>query len=367
MKKIIAISTSRSELGLQTNLYNELALSKRIKFIPIITGDNLNNNKFNDIKNIKSKNLKKIQYNRKYKNNYSLITSISNIIKITDILEKLKPDMIVVMGDRYEIFYICSIAFILKIPICHLSGGDTTLGSLDDTFRHSISLMSNLHLVATKSSKKKLLQLGIKDTSIKIVGEIGLQNINNFKFFNLNDISKKLKVKLTKNIILLAFHPETLTNNTTFLIKNILKSLNHFDEHIIIATSSNNDPGGNTINKILIERSQKYKKFLFFENLGRELFLSLLKNSSLIIGNSSSGIVEAPSLNTYSIDIGDRQKGRERAESVYHSKGSINDIKLKIKKCLNLNNKSNSKNFKNPYEKKDSLSKCLKYIIKNNV
>lgn len=364
MKKIVAISSSRAELGLQTALYKKLACKKNINFIPIITGDNLNNYKFNDLNEIKIKKLTKINYKRKYINNFELINSISSIVKSSSFLEKLKPDAILVMGDRFEIFYICSIAFILRIPVCHLSGGELTSGSLDNIYRHSISLMSNLHLVSTMSAKKYLSNLGIAKNSICVVGEVGLQDIKKRTFLNFNKLKQKLNFELKENFIILAFHPETLSRKSITYLSNIIKLLNLYDSYSIIATGANNDPGGHEINFLLKDNQKINKNFIFIDNLGRDNFLSLLKLSTFIIGNSSSGIVEAPSLKTYSINVGERQMGRESAKSVLHSNGSYKDLSLKIIKCIKLFKNKNPVHFKNPYEDKNSINKCINRLVK---
>ena len=206
--------------------------------------------------------------------------------------------------------------------------------------------------------------MGIAKNSIKVVGEVGLQNIQKKRFLNLNEIKKKLNFEIKKNFIILAFHPETLSKKSIIYLSNIIKLLNFHNTYTIIATSANNDPGGDEINSLIKDNQKINKNFIFIENLGRDNFLSLLKLSTFIIGNSSSGIVEAPSLKTYSINVGKRQLGRESAKSVLHSNGSFNDLSLKIARCLHLSKNKNSKHFKNPYEDKNSIHKCINYILK---
>lgn len=365
-KKNIAVFTAgRSDFGILKNLATKIEKSKFFNLFIIVgpahqskvfgnTKNEILKNKFNKIYYIKN-----YSYNLKDQNTSLLI---SNIIHKTSILFKRKKiDAAIILGDRYEMFAFAVTCMNFKIPIIHLGGGSITLGSQDDIYRNSISLMSSLHLVETKHHKKNLNLNGIKK-NINIIGAPALENLKKIQ-------NKQIKSNIDKYIdknkinIIVCFHPET-NQSKLYNIKNLkvmIKFLNKINQNIIF-TYPNADEGYLDFIKI-INRNLRKKNSHIIQSFGIKLYHELLSCSDLLVGNSSSGIIESCSFNIPFINLGNRQKGRFAPMNVINSSFNIN----KISKAYNLalSNKFIKKisRIKNPYENKNSSDKALNHII----
>jgi GDP/UDP-N,N'-diacetylbacillosamine 2-epimerase (hydrolysing) len=281
---------------------------------------------------------------------------------ISSLIKKDKPDLFMILGDRYEIFAVSLAAYISKIPIIHIHGGEITQGSLDDGFRHCISKMSNLHFVSHKNYKKRLIQMGENPRSIYNVGALGVENIYKMHFLSRDELEKSLKINLKKNILLVCLHPEITKELTVNLVNETLSALKYFKDKSIIFTM----PGADLYNdiifkKILIFKKRNTNSFLF-KNLGSQKFLSFLKIVDAIIGNSSSGILEMPSFKNPTINIGDRQKGRVKSNGIIDVLPKKSLIKEKINFIYS--KKFNRKNILNPYKKLHTTKKIIS-VLKN--
>ncbi len=368
--KVCLISTSRADYGIMSNLIYKLQNDQNFHFNLFVTGSHLLKKSgftLDEIKKNKIKIYKKINFVDKnsYQENISQI-----LINFKKELRNLKPDIVIIFGDRYEMFASALAAFLEHIPIAHIQGGEITTGSMDDTFRHIISKMAYLHFPSTSKSLKRLKQLGESKKKIYNVGSLSLEKIKKNKFFSKDFFEKKYKINFNKKIILVVFHPNSLSHKSEIkYIKKIISSLSKINGLSLIFTGSNIDLGGKKISNYLKNFTYKNKnKAIYVESFGREEFLSILKISDLIIGNSSSGIIEAPSLNTFTINIGDRQFGREQAKSIFNcSYNKDNFIKL-FKKISSI--KKTKKYFShNPYFKPNTSNKIisiLKKPIKSN-
>jgi GDP/UDP-N,N'-diacetylbacillosamine 2-epimerase (hydrolysing) len=306
-------------------------------------------------------------------------TDISNataraLIGISKAYKKLSPDIVVLLGDRFEMLSAAFAAAAAKIPIAHLHGGESSLGSLDEVIRHSITKMSSYHFVSTEKYRDRVIQLGEKPSSVYVVGALGVERIKKIKLFSKKDIEKKLNFTFDKNNILITYHPVTLDKHSAFKdVKEVLLALKKFKNTKKIFTMPNADVGGALINN-MIKKFVKNKKnnSVFFKSLGQKMYFSVMKNSDLVLGNSSSGIIETPSLNKYSINIGDRQGGRVTAKSTITCEADQKIIIKVIKKIFFKNLKNTTKKFHNPYEKSNTSKKIydkiktleLKNIIK---
>ncbi|AEJ18673.1 UDP-N-acetylglucosamine 2-epimerase [Gracilinema caldarium] len=297
------------------------------------------------------------------------------LIGFGDILKKRKPDMLVILGDRFEAFCVAAAATVAHIPIAHLHGGELTLGAIDDTFRHSITKMSYLHFVATEQYKQRVIQLGEFPDRVFNVGAIGIDNILKLKLLDKNEIQNVISDKIKYPYVVITFHPETIDcQSAEDQIKEILKALDKFNDMFLIFTKANSDAGGRIINTLIEEFvSRNPDRSILFSSLGQLKYLSLIKHSLMVIGNSSSGIIEAPSLNVPTVNIGKRQDGRIKAKSVYDCGLFANDIYKTINNVKE-DIKNNRINYENPYYKKDTtitiydtIKKYLNYnkFIKN--
>ena len=336
-KKIIFFSTGRSDFYLLSLILKKFIKSKKFKSYLVATGNHYEIDKGQTYKEILKKGFKidfKVPYNLKNDTKKEIIYEISKSIKkIFNIFNKIKPDLILILGDRFELISIAHTSHLLDIPIVHLHGGEVTEGAFDDSIRHSISKLSNVHFVCHKTYKKRLMNMGEDPKNIYDVGGIGAELIANEKKLNKKDIEKKLNIKINKKIILVNLHPETKNRNTNyFSLFSALKEINK--NYMIFFSSPNSDPGSRKILRY-ISKFKNNKNVYYFPNLGSELYYSLIRFSSLLIGNSSSGLLEAPILNTPSINLGQRQKGRLLEKSVINCNFNKNEIIKKINKVLN--------------------------------
>lgn len=255
------------------------------------------------------------------------------VIGLAAAFKRLKPDLVVLLGDRFETYAAAIAAFVARIPVAHLHGGELTEGAVDDAFRHSITKMSFLHFTATTAYRRRVIQLGEDPRRVFNVGALGIDNVRRTTLLSREALERELGVTLDGKVALVTFHPVTLENNTSGgQFDQILAALDHFRALKVIFTKPNADMGG----KVLIRRMDAYVKSnkeraAAFTSLGRVKYLSLMKHADLMLGNSSSGIIEMPSFGKPTIDIGDRQKGRIAAESVIH----CDPVKGCVVKALN--------------------------------
>jgi len=277
------------------------------------------------------------------------------LIGFGDILKKRKPDMLVILGDRFEAFCAAAAATVAHVPIAHLHGGEITLGAIDDTFRHSITKMSYLHFVSAEQYKQRVIQLGESPDRVFNVGAIGIDNILKLNLLDKNEIQNVISDKIKYPYVVITFHPETIDSQSAEdQIKGILKALDKFNDMFLIFTKANSDAGGRIINSLIEEFvSRNPDRSILFSSLGQLKYLSLIKHSLMVIGNSSSGIIEAPSLNVPTVNIGKRQDGRIKAKSVYDCGLFANDIYKTINNVKE-DIKNNRINYENPYYKKDT-------------
>jgi GDP/UDP-N,N'-diacetylbacillosamine 2-epimerase (hydrolysing) len=286
------------------------------------------------------------------------------LICFSEYFEETDFDLLIVLGDRYEIAAICNAAFNQKIPIAHLHGGESTEGSLDEGYRHSITKMSNLHFVSCEAYRRRVIQLGEHPETVFNVGAIGVENIKNIIPMTIEELVKDLQFDITnKKYCVVTFHPVTLEKNTEKRqIKELMDALDEFPDMSFIITKSNSDTGGREINQLWEQYGSTRTNRLVVASLGAKRYLSVLKYASMMIGNSSSGIIEGPALQIPTINIGDRQKGRIMAESIICCKPEKGDIVNAIKRALTKEFWDISKKVINPYGDGNTSSKIVEII-----
>ncbi|AJC91240.1 GDP-2,4-diacetamido-2,4,6-trideoxy-alpha-D-glucopyranose hydrolase / 2-epimerase [Campylobacter subantarcticus LMG 24374] len=287
-------------------------------------------------------------------------------ISLCEAFEELKPDMVVILGDRYEMLSCASTCLLMQIPLAHLCGGELTLGAIDDSIRHAISKMAHLHFVSTQNYANRILQLGESKERVFNVGSLGGENIKNMIFLSKNELQKELNLTFNKNIYLITYHPQTIqTTSVEEEVRLLLDFLDSLENSTLIFTKANADENGLFINKLLekycIKQSHKAR---LFDNLGSKRYLSLMKISSMLIGNSSSGICESPFFKIPCINIGNRQEGRIFADNIINC--DIYHLKQAFLYTNTKEYQEKLKNFTNPFEcKEDNTSMMIKDIIKN--
>lgn len=288
------------------------------------------------------------------------------IICYTDALQKLKPDLVIILGDRFEAFAFAITAYTLRIPIAHLYGGETTEGSLDDGYRRAISQFSDIDFTSTEIYRDVLIKLGKKPERVFNVGALGIDNIKSIRLLNKKKLENLLGIKFLDRNLLITFHPETKNpEKNQLFFSELLKALSELKNTLLIFTKSNADAEGRLINKMIDEFVSKNKaNAVAFDNLGQLLYLSTMKHVDGVIGNSSSGIIEAPSLKVPTINIGDRQKGRVKAESVIDCKPQYREIKKALNLIYEEDFREKLKNLKNPYGEGNAASKIIGILKK---
>ena len=368
MKKVCVITATRAEYGLLYWLMKEIEKDKELKLQVIVTGMHLSYEFGMTVRKVE----KEFKIDKKIE---ILLSSDSKVgisksmglaqISFAEAFEELKPDFIVVLGDRFELIPIVSSAVIFNIPVVHLHGGEATEGVVDEYFRHAVTKMSYLHFTSTEEYRKRVIQMGESPNRVFNVGAFGLENIYRLKLLSKQELADSLKIKFQDKNMLVTYHPETLdVENIEKDFSEILKALNKFDG-MIIFTKANADTGGRIINQ-MIENFVKNKKSAYlFDSLGQFRYLSLLQYIDIVLGNSSSGIIEVPSFKKATINIGDRQKGRIKAKSVIDVKAKKDDILGAIKGVYSNEFKKILNNLTNPYQKEKYPSKKVVEVIKS--
>ena len=368
-KKICIVTSCRADYDLLKSLIRSLMKSKKISLKLIITGQHLSKHYGNTYKNIVKdfKGIsKKIDINVGKSDQKNLLNSVSlGIKKIGNYLNLLKPNTLILLGDRYEILSAGIAAFFNQIPITHIHGGEKTQGSYDDIIRHSITKLSDFHFVSHNTYKKRVIQLGENPRNIFNVGSLGAENITKLTFLNKKMLEKKLNLKFEKRILLItinSFIEENISINK--LLKNLFHVLENLKKTTFIFTMSNSDLNSDLINNKIKNFCNKNKNSYLFKSLGSENYLSLMKISNAVIGNSSSGLLETPSLKIPTINIGSRQNGRILSKNIVNSDGSYENISFMLKKVFSSSFLKKIKNVKNPLFKKNTSSKITKTIEK---
>ena len=234
--------------------------------------------------------------------------------------EKIKPDVVVLLGDRYEIFCAAVTAHMKGIKVVHLHGGELTLGAYDDAYRHSITKFSYLHFTASKNYRKRVIQLGESPRKVFNVGPLARESISHVKFLKKSELEKRLKLKLKQKVILATFHPEIGSEEKNKQnLMNFIQVLGKLENVSVLFTSPNLDFLGNEVKKLLKEKIRDFENIAYYESLGFELYYSLMRFTKCVVGNSSSGIIEAPIMGVSSINIGKRQEGRDQEKTTVNS------------------------------------------------
>ena len=352
-KKICILTSSRADFGLLKNTINRVNNDKNLVLQLVVSGSHLSRRYGNSLSEIKFEKLKikrKIQIVGKNDNPEDICNSFSKAInKFSQTFKELKPDCIVFLGDRYEVLAAAYAALIHNIPKIHIHGGESTIGVIDEANRHSISKMSDFHFVSHKTYRKRLIQLGENPRKIFLVGAPVWENLTIIKkkFFSREKNLKLINLKKNDKFFVITLHPITLSKSETKkTITNLLNALNFFKKYKMIFTYPNNDTYANIIINKIKSFSKKNKNILFFKSLGSIKYLSLIKESSCVVGNSSSGLIEAPFFNIPTVNIGKRQKGRVLSASVFSCGQSSQSIKKTITKSLSKKKKINKYLFK---------------------
>ena len=366
MKKLLYVTGSRAEYGIMKRLLLKLNQDKDIDLKIVATAMQVDKKYGETYKIIEEDGLvldKLIDIQLDNSNNEKIIHSMAICLdEFGKYLYNNKFDAVILLGDRYEILSVAVAAAMQNIPIIHLHGGEITLGNYDEFIRHSITKMSKLHLVSTEEYRKRVIQLGENPETVYNIGSLGAENSLTLPLLSYEELLIKFNMK-DKEYFVILFHPETLTENSIEnQMMSLLEAIDNFKENYnFVFIGSNSDTGSNVIYKMVKEYSE-LNKFNFFISVKPEEYLSLVKYSQGLIGNSSSGLIEVPSLKVPTINIGDRQKGRVRGKSVIDVRADKFEIIKGIKKILEKNFKEELIKTENPYVQENSLKKSYQII-----
>ncbi len=375
MKKICVVTGTRAEYGLLYWLMKEVEADKDLELQIIVTGMHLSPEFGLTYKELE----KDFSVNKKIEMLLSSDTSVGISksmglaqIGFAEAYEELNPDIVIVLGDRYEIFSAASAAMIARIPIAHLHGGETTEGAFDEAIRHSITKMSHLHFTATQEYKNRVIQLGEEPNRVFNVGGMGIENIKRLKLLSKKEFEESIVFQLNKKNILVTFHPVTLENSTAKeQFQELLDAIDGLQDTNIIFTKANSDTDGRIINQMIDEYVTKNShKSIAFISLGQLRYLSALQFVDAVLGNSSSGLAEAPRFKIGTINIGDRQKGRIKADSVIDCEPNKEAIKKAFEKLYSKEFQQTLKNVQNLYGDGCASLKIIEEIKKadlNNI
>lgn len=368
MKNVCVITGTRAEYGLLKPLIGKIKKDKEIKLQLVVTGMHLSSEfglTYNEILQDKFEITEKVEILLSSDTSIGISKSMGlAMISFSEVFERIKPDMVVVLGDRYEIFSVASAAMIGNIPISHIHGGEATEGLIDEAIRHSITKMSYLHFTSTDEYRNRVIQLGESPNRVFNVGALGVEIIKNLQFIDKKSLEKQLGIDFDTKVALLTFHPLTLENNTAEnQFKALIEALDKFKDLKIIFTKANADTNGRIINKLIDEYVlNNSNKCVAFTSMGQLRYLSAMKYCDFVIGNSSSGILETPIFKKPTINIGDRQRGRIQVESIINCNPVKEEIITAIEKSLSEEFNEGLCKMKNPYGDGIASKKIIKII-----
>lgn len=374
MKKIAVLTATRAEYGLLKPIINKLKDVPMFDVRVVVTGAHLSPEFGLTYQEVEKDGIEideKIEILLSADTPSSISKSMGlALISFADYFSRKEPDMLIVLGDRYETLAVCCAAMNQRIPIAHLYGGETTEGAVDESIRHAVTKLSYLHFTSTEEYRRRVIQLGEQPDRVFCVGAIGIENILNEKLMTKGELEASICFKLDRPYAVITFHPVTLEdNNTSVQFNELLNACRYHKDMKFIFSKANADAYGRIINQLIDGFVRENDNAVAFTSLGMIRYLSALKYSSMVIGNSSSGLVEAPSFGIPTINIGDRQKGRLQASSVINCESIQEEISKAITLALTEDFMKRAHNTINLYgdgHTSEKIVNIIKKILFNN-
>ena len=368
MKRIGIMTGTRAEYGLLKSLMQEINKDNDLELYLIVSGMHLSPEFGMTYKEIEEDGFEinaKVEMLLSSDSPAGISKSIGlGVIGFADEFQRADLDMLILLGDRYEALSAAISAMVMRIPIAHLHGGELTEGAIDEGIRHSITKMSYLHFTSTEQYRNRVIQLGENPERVFYVGALGVENIKKINLMTKEELEKSIHFEIDENTVVVTYHPVTLENNTVeeqFL--NLLKVLDRNPKIRMIFTKANADTNGRIVNELIDKyAAQNSERACAFMSLGQKRYLSALKYCRIVIGNSSSGIIEAPSFGKPIINIGDRQKGRICADSVINCGYTQQEIQRAMETALTEEFENKARNCRNPYEKENTAVNIISVI-----
>lgn len=366
MKKIIILTSTRAEYGLLSPIIKKLKVQVDIEVKVVATGAHLSPEFGMTVNEIQKDGIivdKKIEILLSSDSTVAVSKAMGlALISFSEYFNEEKPDALLVLGDRYETLAVCTAALNERIPIIHLHGGEATEGAIDEAIRNSITKLSYLHFTSTEEYRKRVIQMGENPERVFNLGAMGVENALNTEMLTKEELEECLKCKLD-NYAVMTFHPVTLENHTAEIqVKALMEAISNYQNITFICTKANADMGGRIVNKCIDEYALKCKNIKLYNSLGMKRYLSALKYARFVIGNSSSGIIEAPSFHIPTINIGERQRGRIQAKTVINCEPEYVSIVNAIDKAVSVEFNNIIKNVENPYGNGNTSEKLVDIV-----
>lgn len=368
MRKVCVYTSTRADYGLLKKLIREIACCPRLHLQLLVSGTHLVQDQGMTIEEIRRDGFQPDHYvdidlvdDSPPGICRSMGIAIANYGKV---FMDLAPDIVVVLGDRFEAFCCASAAQICRIPMAHIHGGETTQGAVDEAFRHSITKMAHLHFPCCEAYRRRIIQMGEVPEHVYNVGSLGVENIRKLKLMDRSGLEDSIGFKLDRPFFLITFHPVTLENRTSGdQVAELLAALDRYPCHKVVFTRANADTDGHIVNTLLEGYVEQHShRCLLTPSLGYLRYLSAMQLCDAVIGNSSSGLLEAPAFKVPTVNIGDRQKGRFRTDSVVDSEPTKDSILAALDRIFSADFRSNLENMEIPHEKPGTAKK-IKEII----
>jgi GDP/UDP-N,N'-diacetylbacillosamine 2-epimerase (hydrolysing) len=366
------VTGSRADYGLLKRLMKLIDSDPEMKLQIIVTGSHLSSKHGLTYKEIEEDGFKigfKVDIIEQIIDAQGTARAMSKAQnEITKILIEIKPDLMVVLGDRYEILSAVISALLSGVPVAHIHGGEVTTGAFDDAIRNAITKMSHLHFTATEISKNRVIQMGEIPSNTFNFGGLGVDALQSFNFLSQEEVEKKLEKKFGEKNLLVTYHPETISKKSASeQIQILLDALSVKKDINLIFTGVNADPGSGEIARAINQFVQSNSNAKYYPSLGQSLYLSTLLYCDGVVGNSSSGILEVPALKKATINIGNRQLGREMAESVFNCELDSGSIAKSIDEIYSENFKVILSKVSNPYGRGGASLKIFEEIKKSDL
>ena len=368
-RKICIVTGTRAEWGLLSSIAKALNNRDDVTLQIVATNMHLSEKYGNTWQEIERDGLKityKVPMPTDTTSADNTIVAMSECMKgMSKAFDSLKPDILLILGDRVEMLSVASVALIHRIPVAHMHGGEVTLGAFDESIRHSITKMSHLHFTSTEEARNRVIQLGENPDHVFNTGAIGVYNILNTDFMSREELEENLGTTIPKDSVFVTFHPSTLDEIPPYIqCENLLKALEEREDIKIFFSYPNNDTGGDDIIKLINEFvAENSNRSVVFPSLGARRYLSVLRCVKAVVGNSSSGILEVPSMHIPTLNIGIRQMGRQRAESVVDCDTTYESIKAGLDRVLSDEMCSHARTINNPYEKANTLEQIVEIVV----
>ena len=373
MRKICIYTSSRAEYGLLRSVIQEIKAAETLQLQILASGMHLSPEFGMTIQEIRADGFnpdETVEILLSSDTPTAICKSMGlAMIGYGEALERLKPDMVVVLGDRFETFCMAAAAQVCLVPLAHIHGGETTEGAIDEAFRHSITKMSHLHFASCEAYRQRIIQLGEAPERVFTVGALGVENIRRTALMERSELAESIGFNLEKPYFLVTFHPVTLEKDSSEgQFQSLLDALNAFPEYLVIFTKANADTDGRVINHLIDEYAEKRPERCFTgASLGVHRYLSALKYATVVLGNSSSGIIEAPCFKIPTVNIGDRQKGRIQAISILNCSPDANAIKQTIDRALSPAFQEDLSGITNPYDRPGTCSTIVESLDKVDI